>query len=135
MFSLDENFASERVPRAHLAIKGKYDDMECMCREASVILGIIKELQEHSRSGKHVLKYALSLAGYNLGSSFYSGRGVAQDNAETARLWRLAAAQGHSDAQYNDGYMLENGEGVPPDQAEAVRLCRLAADQGDQGAQ
>ena len=70
MFSLDENFASERVPLAHLAIKGKYDDMECMCREASVILGIIKELQEHSRSGKHVLKYALSLAGYNLGSSF-----------------------------------------------------------------
>ena len=32
MFSLDENFASERVPIAHLAIKGKYDDMEYMCR-------------------------------------------------------------------------------------------------------
>ncbi len=60
MFSLEEHFASERVPLAHPANKGKYNDMENMCREAGVILGITKDLQELSRSGNHVLEYALA---------------------------------------------------------------------------
>jgi hypothetical protein len=35
-----------------------------MCREAGVILGITKELEEHSRSGKHVLEYASAFGVY-----------------------------------------------------------------------
>jgi intraflagellar transport protein 52 len=62
LFDLDEHFASERVRLAHLANKCNDDDMEYMCREAGVILGITKELEEHSRSGKRVLEYASAFA-------------------------------------------------------------------------
>jgi intraflagellar transport protein 52 len=58
LFDLDEHFASERVRLAHLANKCNDNDIEYMCREAGVILGITKELEEHSRSGRHVLEYA-----------------------------------------------------------------------------
>ena len=56
LFDLDEHFASERVRLAHLANKCNDDDIEYMCREAGVILGLTKELPEDSRSGKHVLE-------------------------------------------------------------------------------
>jgi TPR repeat protein len=61
--------------------------------------------------------------------------GVAQDCAEAARLYSLAAAQGHTIAQNNLGYMFCNGQGVAQDYAEAVRLHSLAAAQGHAGAQ
>jgi hypothetical protein len=61
--------------------------------------------------------------------------GVAQDDAEAVRLYRLAAAQGLAEAQRNLGNMFENGEGVAQDYAEAVRLYRLAAEQGHAEAQ
>ena len=64
LFDLDEHFASERVRLAHLANKCNDDDIEYMCREAGVILGITKELEEHSRSGKHVLEYASAFGVY-----------------------------------------------------------------------
>jgi intraflagellar transport protein 52 len=59
LFDLDE-----RVRLAHLANKCNDDDIEYMCREAGVILGITKELEEHSRSGKHVLEYASAFGVY-----------------------------------------------------------------------
>jgi TPR repeat protein len=66
---------------------------------------------------------------------FSKGEGVAQDQAEAVRSWRLAAAQGHADAQNNLGYIFDKGKGVAQDKAEAVRLYRLAAAQGHAGAQ
>ncbi len=39
-----------------------------------------------------------SVAQFNLGVMFEDGRGVAQDDAEDVRLYRLAAAQGVADA-------------------------------------
>jgi TPR repeat protein len=64
----------------------------------------------------------------------FGGGGVAQDNAEAVRLYRLAAAQGDASAQYNLGYMIEKGYGVAQDTAEAIRWYRLAAEQGHAGA-
>jgi TPR repeat protein len=61
---------------------------------------------------------------------FEHGQGVAHDDAEAVRWYRLAAAQGHADAQNNLGIMFENGRGVAKDTAEAIRLYRLAAAQG-----
>jgi TPR repeat protein len=61
--------------------------------------------------------------------------GVAQDDAEAARLFRLAAEQGHAGAQMSLGYMFNNGQGVAQDTAEAIRWYRLAAEQGDADAQ
>lgn len=51
-----------------------------------------------------------------------------EDCAKAARLWRLAAAQGYTDAQFMLGYLYSGGAGVPQDRAEAVRLWRLAAE-------
>ena len=61
--------------------------------------------------------------------------GVPENNAEAARWYRLAAAQGNALAQYNLGDKYKNGAGVPKDNAEAVRWYRLAAAQGNAGAQ
>ena len=60
----------------------------------------------------------------------FSYGGVARDYAEAARLYSLAAAQGHANAQNNLGDMFEHGQGVAQDYAEAVRLYSLAAAQG-----
>jgi TPR repeat protein len=66
-----------------------------------------------------------------VGECYYFGwGGVAQDDAEAVRLYRLAAEQGHGYAQVNLAYLLENGEGVAQDTAEAIRWYRLAAEQG-----
>ena len=44
-----------------------------------------------------------------------------QDNTNAARLYRLAADQGHADGQNNLGVMHQNGTGVPQDETEATR--------------
>jgi TPR repeat protein len=61
---------------------------------------------------------------------FDIGQGVAQDYAEAARLYSLAAAQGFAIAQNNLGTMFDEGHGVAQDTAEAIRWYRLAAAQG-----
>ena len=68
---------------------------------------------------------------YVVGACYYNGHGgVVKDYAEAARLYRLAAAQGHATAQSNLGFMFYKGQGVAQDHAEAVRLYSLAAAQG-----
>jgi TPR repeat protein len=53
-----------------------------------------------------------------------------KDEAEAARLFRLAADQGVAAAQSDLGLMYYSGEGVVKDLAQAARLFGLAADQG-----
>ena len=72
---------------------------------------------------------------YRKGAAYYFGRGVAQDYVEAARLYRLAAEQGHAGARCDLGLMFDCGLGVKQDKAEAVRLYRLAAEQGHAFAQ
>ena len=74
-------------------------------------------------------------AQYQLGLLHLDGFGVDLDPAETVRLHRLAAAQGHRLAHYSlrDRYFY--GQGVPHDAAEAVRWIRTLAERGDAGAQ
>ena len=67
---------------------------------------------------------------FNKAVIFHGGRGVVQDYVEAARLYRLAAEQGHTLAQYNLGSMFYGGRGVAQDYVEAARLYRLAAEQG-----
>jgi TPR repeat protein len=73
---------------------------------------------------------------YVVGRCYYFGcGGVAQDYAEAARLYSLAAEQGFAHAQVNFGVMFEYGQGVAQDTAEAIRWYRLAAAQGDTAAE
>ena len=64
------------------------------------------------------------------GSCYANGQGVAQDDAEALRWFRLAAEQGFAAAQFNLGFMYANGRGVAQDDAEALRWYHLAAEQG-----
>jgi len=68
---------------------------------------------------------------YMLGLFHYLGLGgLAQDRAQAAAFYRLAAAQGLDEAQCILGYMYDDGIGVAEDHAEALRLYQLAAAQG-----
>lgn len=59
------------------------------------------------------------------------GRGITQDNAEAARWYKRAAAQGSASAQYNLGVMHTNGEGVIQDYVQAHMWFNLSAASGD----
>ena len=68
-----------------------------------------------------------------LGLFYENGRGgLAKDEMEAVRLYRLAADQGDARGQCNLGMCFKYGRGgLAKDEKEAVRLFRLAADQGD----
>ena len=74
-------------------------------------------------------------AQYNLGLMYANGDGVAENDQEAVRWYKLAAEQGDADAQHNLGLMYENGDGVAENDQEAVRWFRLAAEQGNASAQ
>ena len=65
-----------------------------------------------------------------LGSRYYAGRGVPQDDAAAVRWTWLAAEQGYAPAQYNLGLLYFRSRGVLGDDAEAARWYRAAAEQG-----
>ncbi|MEG1788763.1 MAG: tetratricopeptide repeat protein, partial [Kiritimatiellia bacterium] len=62
---------------------------------------------------------------------YANGEGVARDEAEAVKWYRMAAAQGYAAAQYNLGVCYAKGEGVARDTVEAVKWYRKAAEQGD----
>ena len=55
------------------------------------------------------------------------GHGLPQNSAESARLYLLAAQQGHIRATVILGYLYSEGIGVQRDEAEAVRWLQQAA--------
>ena len=59
------------------------------------------------------------------------GYGVAQDRAEALRWFKLAAAQGLSEALYCVGHFYEMGWSVAADRAEAIRWYKRAQAVGD----
>jgi uncharacterized protein len=97
-------------------------------------------------------------AQFLLGSMYGNGQGVAQDDKEAVKWYRLSAEQGFAMAQYslgvmyddkeavkwfrlsaeqgnamaqsNLGLMYANGQGVAQDDKEAVKWFRLSAEQG-----
>ena len=72
---------------------------------------------------------------FNLGTMYFEGHGVALNESEGVRWFRLAADQGYAPAQFNLGVAYHAGRGVAPDDTEAARWFRLAAEQGHAPAQ
>jgi hypothetical protein len=66
-------------------------------------------------------------AQYQLGAMYEDGNGVAQSDAESARLYRLAAETGLPVAQANLAVCYEQGRGVPRDLTQALLWYTLAA--------
>ena len=75
--------------------------------------------------------YAQTMVGSFYNSNSY---GVVQDYAEAVRWYKLAAAQGFSDAQYNLGFMYANGQGVLQNNVQAHMWFNIAAVKGDKDA-
>ena len=80
----------------------------------------LKELRPLAEQG-------LAVAQYNLGVTYWHGRGVTQDYAEAAKWYRLAAEQGNINAMNNIGIMYNIGEGVPQDYVRAHVWYNIAA--------
>jgi len=59
---------------------------------------------------------------------------AARNDTEAVRWYRLAAAQGSSQAQYNLGVMYAKGRGVAKNKAEALEWFHLAEENGHRGA-
>ena len=94
-------------------------------------LGVSSPLEDVTRCAEQ----GFAQAQYTRGVMYANGVGVAEDDTEAVRWYRLAAEQGNARAQSSLGWMYANGEGVPEDDAEAARWYRLAAEQGDYSAQ
>ena len=60
------------------------------------------------------------------------GKGLVKNHNEAARMFKLAADQGHAESQAMYGNCLENGFGVEKDVQQAVIYYKRAADQGDE---
>lgn len=71
----------------------------------------------------------------NLGIMYTLGEGVAKDDVEAVKWFRMAAEQGNAEAQYGIGIRYELGKGVAQDDVEAVKWFRKAAEQGNDWAQ
>ncbi len=70
-----------------------------------------------------------------LGYMYRDGKGVAKDEKEAFKWFRIVAEQGFPDAQFMLGKMYREGRGVLQDYKEASKWFRLAAEQGDAMAQ
>lgn len=71
-------------------------------------------------------------AQYNLGLSYYHGRGVPQNFAEAFRHYRQAAVQGLASAQTNLAFLYGAGEGTTKNAKLAYMWSLVAAASGDE---
>jgi hypothetical protein len=67
---------------------------------------------------------------FQAGRMHFYGRGVAPNEQEAVRLYRLGAERGNQFAQYELATLHETGRSVLQDHQEAARLYRLAIAQG-----
>ena len=72
-------------------------------------------------------------AQFNLGSKYALGQGVARDEKEAAKWFRMAAESNYPLAQHTLGVMYENGKGVKRDLNKAIKWYQMAADRGYNG--
>ena len=91
----------------------------------------IREWRQRAEQGDQVSQA-------KLGNLYRLGFGVAKDDAEAVKWYRLAAEQGGESvprgrgaARFRLGLMYAAGEGVPKDDAEAVKWFRLVAERGE----
>jgi TPR repeat protein len=91
----------------------------------------IRRISVPSFNTNRAAEQGYASAQHNLGSSYFYGEGVPQDDVAAADCWRNAAEQGHAEAQYTLGVLYFNGWGAPQDVLRAEFWYRKAAEQGD----
>jgi TPR repeat protein len=90
--------------------------------------------------GRHAESFQVAKKGADAGNAgwtrelarhYWYGLGVAQDDAEGARLYRRAAEAGDPIAMNQLGYAMQNGKGTAQDQAGAIPWLKRAAELGN----
>mmetsp|Transcript_16727 Transcript_16727/g.31697 ORF Transcript_16727/g.31697 Transcript_16727/m.31697 type:complete len:350 (-) Transcript_16727:1949-2998(-) len=79
-------------------------------------------------------KYDHIQSNYELGVAFYTGEGVAENEAIAVEYFRRAADNGHAGAAYMLGDCLLDGIGVNRDRGEALEWLVTSAELGHRGA-
>jgi FOG: TPR repeat, SEL1 subfamily len=79
-------------------------------------------------------KYDHTQSNYELGVAFYTGEGVAENEAIAVEYFRRAADNGHAGAAYMLGDCLLDGIGVSRDRGEALEWLVTSAELGHRGA-
>jgi hypothetical protein len=74
-------------------------------------------------------------AQFGVGVILDNGQGVAENDAEAAKWYRLAAEHGNPDAQFNLALLYDSGKGVEQNKEEAAFWYRKSAVTGHVGAQ
>ena len=69
-------------------------------------------------------------ARYTIGSMYFTGKGLVENEAEALVWYKLAADGGHADAQYALANIYHYGHGIVADECEALYYFQKAADQG-----
>ena len=87
----------------------------------------LKEFKKAAEKGE-------ASAQFYLGTMYYNGKGVLQNDAKAVVWYTKAAEQGEASAQFNLGNMYGKGEGVPQDYKIAYILFNIAASKGDDSA-
>ena len=80
---------------------------------------------------KPLAKRGNASALFNLGSMYYSGKGVRKNYTEAVKLYRLAAEKGDTNAQYSLGLLYTKGNGVLKNTTEALKWFLLSAKRGN----
>lgn len=74
-------------------------------------------------------------AQFNLGISYYAGKGIPKNEVLAIEWFRKSAEQGYAPAQFNLGAMYSSGSGTAKDEDQAVEWFRKSAEQGYEDAQ
>ena len=112
------------------AAAGSYFGQYALSRCYEAGWGVAEDWDECMRLRRLAAANGSDRAQFGLGRAYKHGLddgGAASGDAEAARWFRLAAAQGDYMAQRNLAHLLENGRGVAQDYAEAARWFGLAA--------
>jgi TPR repeat protein len=88
----------------------------------------LREMRERAEKGD-------SEAQFRMGWTYYLGKVVRKDEAESIKWFRMAGDQGLAAAQEKLGHIYRDGDGVPKDQTEALKWFGKAAEQGSPSAQ
>jgi len=83
---------------------------------------------------KELPQPGLPTAHFNLGSSYYTGKGTPQNYKEALKWFKTSAEQGNAGAQYDLGVIHYEGEGTPQDYKKAHMWWNIAAANGNEEA-
>ena len=100
-----------------------------------ILFGSLSLSASDFADAKELPQPGLPTAHFNLGSSYYSGKGTPQNYKEALKWFKASAEQGNSNAQRALAVMYYRGEGIPQDYREAAKWFVVSAEQGNADAQ